>query len=101
MSSHSAFSWKHPRRGLTGGVTNPLRHRQLINRHGRRARRLAWQRYENAIERNLPAGLPTWLAMQKHIIFGPKPRPPGPSGAVVIPNPKPTPVVDHGGTVRR
>ncbi len=109
MSGHSAFSWQHPARGLCGGVTNPLRHRQLVNPHGKRARKLFWRRFRNAQANGLPvAMIPGWACrlppgMKKKPVWacGPKPRPPGPSGAVVIPNPKPAPVVDHGGTVRR
>ena len=93
MSSHSAFSWKHPRRGLTGGVTSPIRYQMPPNRHGRRARKLAWQRFYNATMRNLPARLPMWC--------GPKPLPQGPSASVPKPNPKPEQQpVNHGGTAR-
>ncbi len=100
MSAHQSHTWRCPKRGLTGGVTNPLRHRQLINRHGKRARRLFWQRFYNAEAHLLPVPtIPAWAC--RGGLFGPKPKPLGPSSSRPKPNPKPTPVVDHGGTVRQ
>ena len=93
MSSHSAYPWKHPARNLTNGVTNPLCYQMTPNRHGRRARKLAWRRFYNAMSHGLPGRLPVWC--------GPKPKPAGPCGSVPAPNPKPEPVIDHSGSVRK
>ena len=93
MSSHSAFSWKHPRRGLTGGVTSPLHYQMTPNRHGRRARKLAWRRFYNATMRNLPARLPMWC--------GPKPKPAGPGQTSNTPTDKVETPTNHGGSVRK
>ncbi len=109
MSAHQSHTWRCPARGLTGGVTRPVQHRQLVSPRGKRARKLFWRRFRNAQANGLPtAMIPGWACrlppgMTKKPVWacGPKPRPPGPSGSVAIPNPKPDQPTNHGGTVRR
>lgn len=57
---HASHPWRHPRRGASW-KHNSLVRRNLINRRGRRARKLARQRYRNAIKRGLPALLPKYM----------------------------------------
>lgn len=105
MSAHQSHTWRCPRRGLTGGVTWPVQHRQLVNPHGKRARRLLWARYHNASVRGLrTARIPDWALPRKELrwrqawaALGPKPLPQGPSSSRAKPgvpaNPsKPVPV---------
>jgi hypothetical protein len=93
MSAHSAHSWNHPNLNLTTHVTRAVCYHR-VNRRGKRARRLAWARYWNAITRNLPARLPVWMC-------GPKPLPIGPCGSVPKPSSKVEEDINHGGTVRK
>ena len=80
MSAHSSFSWKHPGLGCSHNSGHLQTVKPLVNPHGKRTRKLFWQRYHNAIMRGLPTAIvPRWVMAPG------KPLPPGPNSAVPTP----------------